>query len=253
MEVAKRLIGAAAKAGADAVKFQTFDAEKLEPPGPKRTILSKLQLSRGDHFKLRSEALFCGVEFMSTPFDIESLFFLAGDVGVKRIKLASGALFYPELLNAARAWKRPIILSTGMADIDAIGKAVGILRYSNLSLLHCVSAYPTPINELNVSAVKTLKKFGVPVGLSDHSLSLVAPSVAVSMGATIIEKHIKSHGDTSSPDHMVSLDPDDFKKMVEFVRETEKLIGDGEKLMRACEAETWKTIKEREAHRLCAS
>ena len=249
IERAKYLIDAAKRSGADAVKFQTYDADKLEPPGQRRETLRELQLSKEDHFTLKDEAEDCGIEFMSTPFDPESLAFLAGDLGIKKIKLSSGAMFDHGLLRSAEGWRRPIILSTGMGDNKAIGEAVRILKYAELSLLHCVSSYPTPTNELNLRAVKTLKEFGVPVGLSDHSLSLVAPAIAVSMGAVIIEKHLTANRGALGPDHRASLEPDEFKKMVEYVRESETSLGDGAKTMRMCEVGTWKIIKEREAHR----
>lgn len=188
MAAAFKLIDAAQTAGADAVKFQTYDCELLEPPGERRELLRKCQLTHDQFRQLKDHADSVGIEFMSTPFDVGSLEFLVS-LGVKRLKISSGDLTNYELLEAANAAGLPAIVSTGMAEDDDIAAALGILY--DATLLHCVSAYPTPVEEANLGAMVDLTYFGFPVGISDHSGRWHLPAYAVAAGASVIEVHIR--------------------------------------------------------------
>lgn len=264
IELAHKLIDAAYMAGADAVKFQTFTPELLEPPGERRDMLKALQLGRIAHNALKR---YCGdrIEFMSTPFDVASLRFLATKLNVKRLKISSGHVRDRALLEAARHSNLPIILSTGMADTNDIADAIDALGFARpwdreqpmmtpglakrgLTILHCTSAYPTPIEDVNLAVLPNMAaKFGCPVGLSDHSLSTVIPAAAVALGASVIEKHITLNRSMKGPDHAASLEPHDFKRMVIGIREVEKAMGDGIKRPMPSEAKTIEIVRERRA------
>lgn len=245
IELAHKLIDAAYEAGADAVKFQTFDCERLEPPGERREMLRSLQFTEDQFRTLRD---YCGkrIEFMSTPFDVHNLLGLVS-LGVGRLKISSGGLFDHELLRAAEESRLPVILSTGMATEGDVSRAIWRLKYSdNLTLLHCTSAYPAPIEDVNLKAMQTMRSaFGCPVGLSDHSDSTAIPIAAVAMGATVIEKHLTLDRSMVGPDHAASMCPYDFKRMVLGIREVEKAMGDGIKRPMPSEARTRQIVKER--------
>lgn len=240
---AKHLINMAKRCGADAVKFQLFDAEKLEPPGPRRDMLKGLELSRDAHEALQ---YYCAddIEYICTPFDVESLKFLVFDLQVKQLKISSGQLGDKELLREAQHTYLPTIFSTGMATFEEIKKA--IYGFTRITLLHCVSSYPTPVTEMNLNAVKTLRNnFACPIGLSDHSLSTVLPAAAVALGATIIEKHITFSRFADGPDHKASLTPVEFRQMVENCREVEASMGDGVIGPHSCEQEVIEIVQTR--------
>lgn len=248
-EKAKHLIDMAYQCGADAVKFQLFDSEKLEPPGPRRDMLKGLELSRDAHEALQ---YYCSghIEYICTPFDIESLNFLANELTVKTIKISSGDLSNTKLILAAHKTGCHIILSTGMAGIISIWTAYDYCHGGKVSILHCVSSYPTEIADANLNAVKALKQnFDCPIGLSDHSLSTVLPSAAVALGATVIEKHLTFSRFADGPDHKASLTPVEFRQMVENCREVESAMGSGEKAPQACESDVIKVVKERQEYR----
>lgn len=240
IKLAEALALSAKATGADAVKFQTFDAEKLEPPGTRRDMLKALELSRDDFRALKWYCDSIGLEFMSTPFDVESLNFLVG-LGVKRIKIASGHMQprHTALLDAAYQSGLPLIVSLGMG---------GVPRFAadDVTWLHCVSAYPVPVDDNNLRAMTELPE---PYGLSDHSLSTMLPSLAVAMGATVIEKHLTLNRNMAGPDHQASLEPDQFKMMVDCIRWTERALGDGIKRVMPSEEKTIQIVKEREAWR----
>ncbi len=253
--IALKLVEAAKKVGANAVKFQTYNAERLEPPGTRRELMRSLELSFRDHFDLKNSADRLGIEFISTPFDVESLRFLAEDVGVRTIKIASGNLDNWPLLEAARKSGCGVILSTGMGALDEVSKADLALSdpcssSEPIVLLHCTSAYPTYVGDVNLLAMAAIgqRTYG-KVGLSDHTRSLVIPAAAVAMGATVVEKHLTLDRNMDGPDHKASLEPDEFAEMVRNIREVEKALGDGVKAPRECEAATMKVIEERKAWR----
>lgn len=248
VRLAHELVDAAKAVGADAVKFQMFDPKRLDPPGERRDMLKGLVLRPADFCGMKDHADSVGVEFMATPFDVGSLMFLA-ELGIQRIKISSADLRNDTLLKATAGC--PVILSTGMATLEEIERAIGILRKRPV-LLHCTSAYPAPVEDVNLRAMQGLRPFGSAVGLSDHTPSLVIPAAAVAMGAVVIEKHLTLDCRMEGPDHRASLEPRDFAEMVANIREVEAALGDGVKRPMPSEAAVMKVRDEREAHR-CAS
>lgn len=232
---AHRLVDEAKATGADACKFQLFNAEKLEPPGARRDMLKGLQLGWADHHSLKAHCDGIGIEYLCTPFDVESLEFLVG-LGVKRIKIASGAS--EELKFAAANTGLPLIVSTGMGGLSHWG-------WQDITWLHCVSAYPAPAADMNLKAMVTQGKYG----LSDHTLGNTAAIAATALGASVIEKHITLDRNLPGPDHHMSTAPGEFKSLVEAIRETEAMLGDGIKRVMPSEEKTIQIVKEREAWR----
>lgn len=244
-----KLIDAAKKAGANIVKFQTFNAETLSTKqSPKAEyqkkfnkketqfeMLKKLELSKKNHFKIKNYCKKKQIEFLSSAFDIEDLIFLK-KLRLKRFKIPSGEITNYLYLKKIANYKKEIILSTGMANIKEISTAIKVLQKNGLSkdkikLLHCSSEYPADTSVLNLKAISTLrKKFKLDIGYSDHSMSLISPCIAISLGAKIIEKHITLNNNLKGPDHKSSLNPKDFKKMVENIRQTERSLGSGVKI-----------------------
>jgi len=254
--LARRLIAAAAAAGADAVKFQTFRAEALVTRhAPKAAyqaettgsgegqweMLGRLELGPEAHAALRDESAKRGILFFSSPFDEASADTLEA-LGVALFKLPSGEITNPRLLRHVAAKGRPIILSTGMSTLDEVAAAVAVIRGAGdppLALLHCVSAYPAPAEETNLRAVDTLReRFGCPVGLSDHTTGIEIALAAVARGAAIVEKHFTLDKGLPGPDHRASLEPDELAGLVRAVRRVEAALGDGEKRPMPSEADT---------------
>jgi N-acetylneuraminate synthase len=252
---ALRLVDVAAAAGADAVKFQTFSAERLvTTTAPKAEyqkrgtsaaesqfeMLKRLELSRADHLTLFSHAATRGIEFMSTPFDEHCADFLQ-ELGVKRFKVSSGDLTNLPLLVHLAATKLPVILSTGMATMGEVERAIETFLAAGggpLSVLHCTSNYPARPDDVNLLAMQTIGvAFGVPVGYSDHTLGTEVAIAAVALGARIIEKHFTLDTSAPGPDHAASLTPEQLVAMVRAIRTVEVALGDGIKRPRASERE----------------
>lgn len=247
METAKKLVDVAAAAGADAVKFQTFRAEKLVCKNAKKAeyqmettdaaesqfeMLKKLELTPQMHEELMAYCRQKGIRFLSTPFDVDSLHDLV-ERGVELIKLPSGEITnYPLLREAARSGKK-IILSTGMSTLDEVRNAVDVLKENggtDITALHCNTEYPTPYADVNLAAMKTIRdEIGVPVGYSDHTTGIEIPIAAAALGAVVIEKHFTLDRNMEGPDHKASLEPDELAEMVRAVRHIELAIGDGRK------------------------
>ncbi len=247
LEQAFALIDKAAWAGADCVKFQTYvtgeliskRAEKAEyqkaATGNDETqyeMLKKLELSFEEFARLKKYADEKGILFLSTPFDIPSVRFL-DSIGIFCFKVPSGEITnYPYLMEIAGTGK-DVIMSTGMAEIWEIEQAVSVLREGgagDISLLHCNTEYPTPMEDVNLRAMLSLKeKFGVRVGYSDHTKGIEVPVAAVALGAEIIEKHFTLDHNMEGPDHKASLEPGELKAMVEGIRNIEKALGNGVK------------------------
>jgi N-acetylneuraminate synthase len=270
IELAKQLIEAAAVSGADAVKFQTFKTEKLVSRSAPKALyqlavtdreesqfemLKRLELDRGTHEQLIEHCRKAGIQFLSTPFDLESVDLLANTLNLPRIKLPSGEITNgPLLLKAARTGK-PVILSTGMSTLADVGAALGVLAFgytsspdelpfegafekafaseagqaslrSMVTLLHCTTAYPTPYNDVHLLAMDTLKHaFGIPCGYSDHTLGIAVPIAAAARGAVMIEKHFTMDRNLPGPDHQASLEPKELKEMVNSIRQVEQAFG----------------------------
>ncbi len=247
VEKACRLIDIAAGAGADAVKFQTFKAERVAAvEAPKAgyqlqttdaaesqlDMLRRLELPREAHEMLKRRCDTSGIEFMSTPFDPDSADFLAS-LGVRRFKIGSGELTnLPFLAHVARHG-RPMILSTGMANLDEIAIAIKTVRdagVDDISLLHCVSNYPADPADVNLRAMATMADaFHLPVGLSDHTTGIAVATGATALGATIIEKHFTLDRNLPGPDHRASIDPAGLKAMIEAIRTVAVALGSGDK------------------------
>lgn len=226
---AEKLIVAAKRCGADAVKFQLFDADKL-----KRPEIKHLQIGPKDMYGLAKYAERQGIQFLCTPFDVLACGWVA--TVCWKIKIASGCINDYELLQAASDTNLPIILSTGMATPREIENAYVRISGSPVTLLHCTSAYPCPPEDVNLKAMDTLHKhFGCPVGYSDHTQGITAAIAAVARGATIIEKHLTLNRGAVGPDHWSSIEPGEFKQMVQAIRQVETMLGDGEKRPRPSE------------------
>jgi N,N'-diacetyllegionaminate synthase len=248
---AKQLIDVAAFAGADAVKFQLFRAVKLYPKkaGPSdylKTSESIYEITRKMEMpyewlpKLESHCKERNVLFLASVFDEESVDRI--DPYVNAFKIASYEMTHIPLIRYVAAKGKPVIISTGTATMDEVATTVREFRKvqkDNLILMQCTAAYPAPTDSLNVRALSAMKsKFGVPVGLSDHSRDpLVGPLVAVSLGANLIEKHFTLDNRLPGPDHQFALEPPELEMMVKKVREAEKALGNGEKKTEAVEAE----------------
>ena len=245
LESAKQLVLAAKEAGADIVKFQTANVDSLVSGHAEmaeyqkkntgkieshRDMLQKILLSYNDFIELADFCEKTGIQFLSTPFDIESIGFLSG-LGVNIWKIPSGEITnYPYLVEIARTGQ-PIILSTGMSTLDEIGEAINLLQKNGagkITLLHCTTEYPTPYDHVNLNAMATLRnKFGLDIGYSDHTLGIEVPIAAVAMGAVIIEKHFALSREMEGPDHKASLEPGELKEMVQAIQRLEMAFGDG--------------------------
>jgi N-acetylneuraminate synthase/N,N'-diacetyllegionaminate synthase len=253
-ELAAALVDAAADAGADAVKFQTFRADAVvlasapqaayqrerAAAETQREMLRGLELPPEAWPALAERAAARGIVFLSTPFDLASVGLLA-KIGVPAFKVGSGDLDNLVLLRAIAAENRPILLSTGMASLDEVAAAVDDLRAHGdppLVLLQCTSAYPAAAEDANLGAMATLReRFGVPVGYSDHTLGIAVAIAAAALGAAVIEKHLTLDRSLPGPDHDASLEPAEMAALVRGVRAAHGAIGDGEKAPRAAEAD----------------
>lgn len=272
LDRAHRLVDAAADAGADAVKFQTFKASRLaSAAAPKAAyqaretgvaesqlqMLQALELSESDHHELMRHCAERRIEFLSSPFDEESLALLV-KLGVKRLKLGSGELTNAPILIAAARSGLPLLLSTGMATLAEVGEALGALSFgrarsgatpsraalasaweepagrewvrANVTLLHCTTEYPSPADQANLRAMHTMREaFAVRCGYSDHTVGDAACLGAVALGAVVIEKHVTLDRNLPGPDHQASIEPADLKRLIDGIRTVEAAMGDGVK------------------------
>ncbi len=229
--MAKRLVLEAAKAGADAIKFQTFQAKKLVSLfHPTYGFLKAMEFTPHQWRELAELAKKAGILFLSTPFDKESADFLLS-LGMPVFKVASGDLTFLPYVRYIAKKKKPIILSTGMATLQEVREAVGtVYKTGNrqLALLHCISQYPARVQDANLQMIDILKKtFQVPVGFSDQTVGIFASLGAVVLGARIIERHFTLSHKLPGPDHQCSVDPQELANMVEGIRVLEKSQGHG--------------------------
>jgi N-acetylneuraminate synthase len=269
LETAFRLIDAAAEAGADAVKFQTFRAEKVvsrtAPKAPYQfettaasesqfDMIKRLELNEQDHRELMAYCTGKGIQFLSSPFDAESIDLLAITLDLPRLKLPSGEITNAPLLLKAARTNKPIILSTGMSTLGEVELALGVLAFGyteqdkkpsleafqaayasetgrralrgKVVLLHCTTEYPASFEEVNLLVMDTMRgAFELPVGLSDHTLGIAVSIAAAARGAAVIEKHFTLDRSLPGPDHKASLEPEELKEMVLSVRRVEKALG----------------------------
>ncbi len=231
IELAKKLIQEAANAGANALKNQMFEVEEFCSKNSEYFDLFKaLEFSEEEWIEIAEFAKDIGIIFIASVFGEESADLL-DNVGLPVYKIASGDLTHLPLLDYVARKNKPIILSTGMSTIGEIEEAISeIYKTGNqqVVLLHCVSNYPTKYEETNLRVIQTLKDaFKIPVGFSDHTVGTIIPATAVAMGANIVEKHFTLDKNMEGPDHKLSLEPQEFKKMVENIRAVECSLGDG--------------------------
>ena len=261
--LAKKLIEVAAKSGADYVKFQTFNAERLVTKKARKAryqmrnsnsgesqfeMLKSLELSETMHRELIEESGVQGIGFISTAFDIESanmLLLLGQDI----FKIPSGEITNLPYLRHIGSFGKKIILSTGMSNLQEVSDALKILEVSGtpksqITVLHCASAYPAPVSEVNLLAMQTMKEnLDVAVGYSDHTLGIEVSIAAVALGATVIEKHFTLDRNLPGPDHVASLEPDELKSMVSQIRNIEMALGVGVKRAMPSELENLSLVR----------
>lgn len=287
LDTALQLVDAAAEAGADAVKFQTFTAERIvrrnapKAEYQKQTtgtdesqyeMLRRLELPRAAHETLLERCSARGIDFLSTPFDEESLDFLTGDLGLKTIKLGSGEVTNgPLLLRTARKGV-DVILSTGMSTLGEVETALACLAFGytasgespsldaflsayvsqegqgalrkRVTLLHCTTEYPAPFGEVNLRSMRTMREaFSLPVGYSDHTEGIAVSIAAAALGASVIEKHFTLDRALPGPDHKASLEPEQLAELVRSVRRTEEALGSGLKAPSPSERENRKIVR----------
>ena len=255
LNLALRLVEAAAQAGADVVKFQTFQAQELatsqadkasyqkEATGKvegQLAMLQKLELAPEQHLHLINHCQACGIEFLSTAFDPVSIDLLAS-LKLKRWKIPSGEITNLPYLRKIGSFKQPVILSTGMANLSEIEAAIDVLAQAGttpdqLTVLHCTTEYPAPLGEVNLRAMQAIAQaFSVPVGYSDHTDGITVPIAAVAMNAKVIEKHLTLDRTMEGPDHRASMETGQFAAMVQGIRSIERAMGDGIKRPTASE------------------
>ena len=261
IETAFKLIDAAKKAGADAVKFQTFRAEKLATQNTPKVqyqinntknteshyeMLKRLELSELDHIKLKKYCDEKEIEFLSTPYDLDAAKFLLS-IGVKKFKTASADIVDIPLHEYIAGTQVPTIISTGMANIGEIEKIVNIYKdkgNSSITLLHCTSNYPCSDKSVNMKVMSTIKKtFGVDVGYSDHTVDSTAAIMAIAMGSNVIEKHLTLDNKMVGPDHKASINPEAFGEYVIKIRKAEIMLGDARKKIQEEEVEMSKVSR----------
>ena len=279
LEMAKQLVDAAVEASADAVKFQTFKAEdtvsKDAPKAEYQTkttgdaetqfeMIKRLELDEAAHKVLVEHCRRCGIQFLSTPFDLESVDLLANTLNLPRLKIPSGEITNAPLLLKAAQTGKPVILSTGMSTLGEVEMALAVLAFGytcpdqtpsvaafkaayfseagrqalkkQVVLLHCTTEYPASFSDVNLRAMDTLATaFGLPVGLSDHTPGIAIPVAAVARGAVVIEKHFTLDRNLPGPDHQASLEPGELKAMVRLIRQVEAGLGSPHKIPAASE------------------
>lgn len=286
IELAKKLIFEAFLAGANAVKFQTFKTKYVVSKSAalakyqqinsikknQHDLIKNLELSQSDFIELKNYSDAINIEFISTPFDEESLKFLVEELNVKKIKLSSCDLNNVSLLWHAASYKIPLIISSGMSSLDEIEIALSIIIHARLNIkfpknleecllnlknynenkkyltdviiLHCTTAYPCPIEYVNLNAMRIIKdKFNLQIGYSDHSNGKEVCAAATALGAVVIEKHITLSKKLQGPDHQASMEPKDFKEMINSIRKTYSALGIFEKKINAAEQENCKIAK----------
>lgn len=264
MVLARELIDVAADAGADLVKFQTFNADRLVTPTAKKAdyqtkamkgivetqhqMLKRLELTRSDHEALIQHCADKEIGFLSTGFDIQSINFLV-DLGVTLFKVPSGEITNLPYLRHIGSYGQSVILSTGMATLAEVENALHILEKAgtalgNITVLHCSTQYPTPMQDVNLRAMLTMRDaFGVRVGYSDHTQGIEIPIAAAALGASVIEKHFTLDRQLPGPDHQASLEPAELKAMVSGIRHVELALGDGKKKPMGAEQENKYVIR----------
>ena len=248
INIAKKLVDAAVEADADAIKFQTFKAEELVCESAKKAeyqiqhteksesqleMLKKLELDVNMHKILIDYCNDKQIMFLSTPFDMKSIDLLE-ELNINLYKIPSGEITNYPYLKKIAGLRKKIIMSTGMSYLSEVKAAIDVLRENgaeDITVLHCNTEYPTPIEDVNLNAMLTMKSdLNVNIGYSDHTIGIEVPIAAVAMGATVIEKHFTLDKEMEGPDHKASLNPEELKLMVKSIRNVEKALGGYEKV-----------------------
>jgi len=263
LEMAKNLIKIAAESGADFVKFQMFNAEKIATPLAIKSdyqimntnatesqfqMLKNLEISKADYVKLLNHSAECNIQIFSTGFDIETNNMLA-ELGQRIFKVPSGEITNLPYLRNIGQFGREVILSTGMSDLAEVGEAIYALEEAGTSrdaitVLHCTTAYPAPMEDINLLAMGTIaNEFGVKVGYSDHSEGIEVSIAAVALGAVVIEKHFTSDRNLPGPDHKASLEPAELRNMIKAIRNIESARGNGVKKLTSSEISNLSVVR----------
>lgn len=263
LELALKLCDAAKLAGVNAVKFQTWQTEKIvghltktadyqaintvDSSQTQFEMLKKLELSQKDFRRIQEYCNQIGIDFLSTPDEEDSLKYLIEELHLPIIKIGSGEVTNIHYLRQIASYRLPVILSTGMSTLSQVAKAYEVLQEGGapeIILLHCTTNYPCPMEEVNLKAMITLKDaFHCKVGYSDHTLGIEIPVAAVALGAQIIEKHFTLDRNMTGPDHKASLNPEELQKMVHEIRNVEKALGDGIKMPNISEQKISKVVQ----------
>lgn len=248
INIALKMIEELSKVGVDAVKFQitvpenaySLDAFKADYQKKNESSSSPIEMSKKhmltfeEHKHLYKKCLECNVDYLCSAFEIESLRFIDTNFELPYFKIPSGEIFSIDLLNYMAEKEKPFILSTGMATYDEIEKSINLINANfkkEITILHCVSNYPTPYSEVNLNVMLELyKRFGYPVGFSDHTVGNDSAIAAVALGATMIEKHVTLDKNMSGPDHKSSITIEEFGELVKSIRNVEKVLGISEKI-----------------------
>ena len=263
ISLAKEMISAAAEAGADLVKFQTFKTTQLVTKLAQKAnyqrqfgsgteyqneMLSKLELSRENHFELIQHCNIHGIGFFSTAFDLDSLNFLH-QLKFDLFKIPSGEITNFPYLQKVASFGKDLIISTGMSTLLEVERAINVLesgglKRHQLTVLHCTSAYPTSVDQVNLHAMKNMEReFDVKIGYSDHTTGIEVAIAAVALGACVIEKHFTLDRNLAGPDHKASLLPQELSSMVSAIRNIEVALGDGNKIPTSAEMDNLATIR----------
>lgn len=240
LDMAYKLCDVAKEAGADAAKFQTWITDKILPPDhPRYQMIKELEMPFDFYRKIKQYCDNIGIMFLSTPDDEESLDFLVDELNMPIIKIGSGNAANLGFIKKAIKKDKPLIISTGMCNMKEIKNIEFLASFQDLTLLYCVSLYPTDYSDINLNAMRDMYDWcffrSCKVGLSDHTPGIEIPIAAVAMGATVIEKHLTLDKTLPGPDHAASLEPAEFKQMVMSIRNVEKAMGDG--IKRPCARE----------------
>ncbi len=263
INIAYKLVDAAKAAGADFVKFQTFNSASLVTKSAGQAeyqiknlgeetsqyqMLKKLELSHENHYLLKAYCEKVGIDFLSTSFDMDSVEFLR-KLGLKMWKIPSGEILNLPYVEQIISYGDPIIFSTGMASLEEIGEVLKVFDAKKfpkqkITILHCTTNYPAQMNEINLKAMKTIQDtYGVSVGYSDHSLGIEVAIAAVALGAKVIEKHFTIDRNLPGPDHLASLEPYELKQMVQSIRNIEVALGSANKSPNPIELENAKVVR----------
>jgi N,N'-diacetyllegionaminate synthase len=248
MEMARRMVLEAARAGADIVKFQSYRGTDVRPDDPERDWFGKVELDDAMHHELKALAEGEGVEFLSAPFSMERARFLCEDLGLRKVKVASSEMLNLPLLDYLNGCVDSVFLSTGMATIDEVRESVDHLgNVDSLYIMHCTTQYPCSDENANLRAIGTLRQEFPEhsIGYSDHTLGAIAPLAAVALGATAIEKHFTLDKSLPGTDHVLSVTPEELKELVDSIRKLEAMLGSAVKAPVAEEQEIMEFVRSR--------